>query len=120
MSNNFKEIWETYVQSWKVESAEEKHALLKKCMASNSQYCDPAITTNNKEELVNYMLDFHQQIPGGHFVTQYFLAHHNKSIARWEMRNANNDLLGDGISYAEYNDDGMLISETGFFELPEG
>ena len=118
MEKNFEEIWETYVASWKAESAEEKHDLLNKVMDSSNQYHDPAIQTKGHDELVNYMMDFHQQVPGGHFVTTYFLAHGNKSIARWDMKTGDNQTIGEGISYAEYNENGMLISETGFFELP--
>ena len=118
MNKDIKQTWETYVKSWKVETAEEKHALLKQCMSSNNKYNDPVIQTNGQTALTEYMLDFHQQIPGGHFVTTYFLAHSNKSIARWEMRNNEGQKITDGISYAEYNENGKLISETGFFELP--
>ena len=118
MNKDVKQTWETYVKSWKVETAEEKHALLKQCMSSNNKYNDPVIQTNGQTALTEYMLDFHQQIPGGHFVTTYFLAHSNKSIARWEMRNNEGQKITDGISYAEYNENGKLISETGFFELP--
>lgn len=118
MSSNFEKTWEIYVASWKVETAEEKISLFKQCMSPISQYNDPMIKTEGYDELVKYMLEFHQQIPGGHFVTTYFLAHSDKSIARWQMRNGDNEILGDGISYAEYDEDGMLTSETGFFELP--
>ncbi len=119
MSHNFKEIWETYVESWKAETAEEKRALFKNCLITSNQYNDPMIKTKGWDELIQYMLDFHQQIPGGHFKTTYFLAHSNKSIARWEMRDGNNTIHGEGISYAEYNEHGKLISETGFFETPD-
>jgi len=119
-TNNAKEIWETYTASWKAVQAAEKRAIFEKCLDEKCQYNDPLVKTNGWEELAAYMLDFHQQIPGGHFVTHYFLAHSNKSIARWEMRNGDNVVLGDGISYGEYNQDGKLISMTGFFETPEG
>lgn len=118
MSSNFKKTWETYVASWKVETSDEKLELFKQCLFPESQYNDPMIKTVGHDELVKYMLDFHQQIPGGHFITTYFLAHSNKSIARWEMRNAAKEILGEGISYAEYNESGMLTLETGFFESP--
>jgi hypothetical protein len=71
------------------------------------------------EDLVEYMLEFQKQIPGGHFVTKEFLAHGNKSIARWEMRNGDNIILGDGVSYGEYNNDDRLFEMTGFFHLPQ-
>jgi len=119
MEHNFKEIWETYVSSWNAETAKEKQRLFEQCMDTSFRYNDPVVNIQGWGDLTQYMLDFHQQIAGGHFVTQYFLAHSNKSIARWEMRAGDNTVLGEGISYAEYNDQGRLISETGFFDTPE-
>jgi len=112
------ETWEIYVASWKAETAIEKRDLYEKCLSPGCDYNDPLTMTKSWDELETYMLDFHQQIPGGHFITTYFLAHSNKSIARWEMCNADNQMLGDGISYGEYNSDGKLTSLTGFFEPP--
>ncbi len=119
MSTNFKATWETYALSWKMSSSAEKRALFKKCLDSACQYHDPLIKTKGWDELEAYIRDFHRQIPGGYFVTTYFLAHSHKSIARWEMRNGENVVLSDGISYAEYNQNGNLVSITGFFETPQ-
>lgn len=120
MSNNLEDIWEIYVSSWKVESPAEKRALFEACLDPACQYSDPLIKTQGWDELEAYMLNFHQQIPGGYFLTTYFLMHSNKSIARWEMRNSSNNVLGDGMSYGEYNDNGKLVSMTGFFQTPQG
>jgi len=119
MSNNAKDTWEIYASAWKAAEVTEKRALFEKCLDPNCQYNDPLIKTKGWDELLSYMLDFHQQIPGGHFVSTYFLAHSNKSIVRWEMRNGDNIVLGEGISYGEYNEHGKLTSMTGFFETPE-
>jgi len=118
MKDDFQATWEQYTSAWKEESAENKLNIFKQCLDRSCQYNDPVVKTTGYDELSAYMLDFHKQIAGGHFVTQYFLAHSNKSIARWEMRNDKNELLGDGISYGEYNEAGKLISMTGFFETP--
>lgn len=119
MNKDFRDTWELYVSSWKAETAQEKLALFEQCLDKSNQYNDPMIKTKGWEELKEYMLNFHQQVPGGHFVTSYFLAHSNKSIARWEMLDGEGTVLGNGISYAEYNEDVKLSSETGFFEIPE-
>jgi len=119
MEHDFKATWETYVASWKVETAKEKHDLFEQCMETSFRYNDPLVNLQGWDDLIQDMLDFHQKIPSGYFVTQYFLAHSNKSIARWEMRSGDSSVLGEGISYAEYNDQGRLISATGFFDFPE-
>lgn len=75
--------------------------------------------TEGWDGLLQYMVDFHRQVPGGHFVTEQFIAHHSKSVARWTMRNGLGAVIGDGVSYGEYDDEGRLTSMTGFFETPE-
>lgn len=116
--NDHQHTWETYTSSWKAGTKEEKQALFEKSLIPECQYNDPLTLTQGWDELQVYMLDFHQQIPGGHFVTTYFLSHSDKSIARWEMRSANEAVLGEGISYGEYNTAGKLVTMTGFFEPP--
>lgn len=116
MSQDAKDIWQLYNSSWKVTSIAEKRALFEKCLERRCEYNDPLIKTKGWDELEAYMLDFHRQFPGAYFVTTYFLAHSGKSIAKWEMRGGDNSVLSDGISYAEYNKNGKLVSMTGFFE----
>lgn len=119
MNQNFQQTWETFVASWKAESAAEKRKLFEKSLDRNCVYNDPLDNAKGWDELEAVMLDFHRQVPGGYFVTHYFQAHSNKSIAKWEMLNGENLVIGDGISYGEYNEHGMLVSMTGFFELPK-
>lgn len=116
--HDHKHTWEIYAASWKSETATGKRKLFEKSLNPDCHYHDPMIQTKGWDELENYMLDFHQQIPGGHFVTTYFLSHSDKSIARWEMHNANDVVLGEGISYCEYDSNGKLLTMTGFFEPP--
>ena len=116
---NLEEIWNKYNHSWKTTSESDKKTLFTECLSSDCQYNDPLATTSGWDELLTYMSDFHQQFPGAYFVTHYFLAHNNQSIAKWEMKNGENETLGDGISYGRYGNDGKLVSMTGFFETPE-
>ncbi|MBL4852358.1 MAG: nuclear transport factor 2 family protein [Gammaproteobacteria bacterium] len=119
MSNKFEATWEAYTSSWKAESVDDKRIIFGQCLDLACVYNDPIIKTKGWDALLEYMIDFHKQIPGGHFVTKYFLAHSNKSISKWDMKNGDNTLLGEGISYSEYNKAGKLVSMTGFFETPE-
>jgi hypothetical protein len=117
-TNQRRKIWDIYTESWKAETREEKMELFSMSLATGCRYTDPTAQDEGWEELADNMLGFHTQIPGGHFVTTFFLAHHDKSITKWEMRNSNDEFLGDGISYGEYNSAGKLTSMTGFFETP--
>ena len=118
MYNDDQKIWEIYVSAWKAESATDKRALFEQCLDVECEYNDPLIKTKGWDELLAYMVDFHQQIPGGYFVTTYFLAHHNQSIAKWEMLNGEHTVAGEGISYGKYNKNGKLVAMTGFFATP--
>ena len=118
MQDNFYNTWEIYTSAWKVASAEEKQALFAECLDQKCTYNDPLIKTIGWDELVTYMLDFHKQVPGGYFQTNYFLAHNDQSIAKWEMKNADNAVIGEGISYGKFNENGKLAAMTGFFDTP--
>ena len=118
--SDFKLIWETYTSAWKVETVEQKLEIFKHCLAQDAIYTDPLAQTHGWDELTAYMLEFHQQIAGGYFETNYFLAHHDKSIAKWDMKAANGTIIGEGISYGQYNANGKLVAMTGFYETPEG
>jgi hypothetical protein len=118
MNNDYRKIWETYTSSWKAETSDEKQAIFEKCLDVECEYNDPLIKTKGWDELIAYMLNFHHQVPGGYFVTHYFLAHNNQSIAKWDMKNSENLVIGEGISYGKYNENGLLVAMTGFFETP--
>jgi hypothetical protein len=118
MQHDKQTTWETYANAWKVASAQEKIQALKQSAALACVYLDPLTIAKGHDELVAYMLAFHQQVPGGHFVTTYFLAHHDVSIAKWNMVNGDGAVIGDGVSYGHYNEQGSLVAMTGFFETP--
>lgn len=113
-----KAMWETYARAWKEASAAAKAAALQECVAADCVYTDPLTVARGHEELIRYMLDFHKQVPGGHFPLTYFLDHHNVSIARWNMAAGDGSVIGEGMSYGQYGQDGKLVAMTGFFEPP--
>jgi hypothetical protein len=91
---------------------------LRDSVAAECTYRDPLAMTCGHAELIQYMQSFHGQVPGGHFVTTYFLAHHDRSIAKWNMVDGAGNILGDGVSFGEYDATGTLTAMTGFFEAP--
>ena len=117
---DFERTWQQYTSSWKANSETERRALYEASLAGECLYLDPLVRAEGWNELSGYMDDFHDQVPGGHFVTTYFLAHNHKSIAKWEMRSGDDAVLSEGVSFGEYNSEGKLVSMTGFFETPEG
>ncbi|HKO51761.1 MAG TPA: nuclear transport factor 2 family protein [Polyangiaceae bacterium] len=113
-----KAVWERYVASWKPQAAQQKRALFETCLAPECTYSDPLQVAHGWEALLEYMLEFQKQVPGGYFVTEYFATHHQKSIAKWRMLSADAAQIGEGMSYGEYDANGLLVAMTGFFEPP--
>ncbi|MCH9686820.1 MAG: nuclear transport factor 2 family protein [Deltaproteobacteria bacterium] len=118
MSTTTEKTWEQYVSSWKAASAEAKRALFERCLSPRCVYTDPTTKADGWDALLSYMLEFHRQVPGGHFVTTYFRAHHGRSIARWNMVDGEGTVLGDGTSYGQYDEAGKLTAMVGFFDAP--
>jgi hypothetical protein len=118
MNNDPKSVWERYVQTWKTPSLEDKRALFAQCLTPDCVYRDPLTEARGWDELEAYMATLQTQIPGAYFVTEHFLAHHGRSIARWQMMNGENVAVGSGISYGEYDAQGRLCGMSGFFETP--
>jgi hypothetical protein len=118
MNSAMKDIWETYVATWKQPSAQAKADSLAISVEAACTYRDPIVTATGHAALIEYMLTFHKQVPGGHFVTTYFNAHNARSIAKWNMVTGDGTVIGDGVSYGEYAPNGKLITMTGFFEVP--
>jgi SnoaL-like domain len=110
--------WERYAAAWRATTRADKLAALATSVAPACTYRDPLTVAEGHEALVEYMLGFHQQVPGGHFETVSFITHHQRSVATWTMRDAARQVIGDGISYGEYADDGKLVAMTGFFAVP--
>jgi hypothetical protein len=116
MTDAKRTIWETYASAWKAAAADDKLAALRASVEPACVYRDPLTTAAGHGPLVDTMLGFHQQMPGAHFVTTYFLAHHDRSMARWNMVDGAGQVVGDGVSFGEYSDRGLLVAMTGFFE----
>jgi hypothetical protein len=119
MSQDQRAVWERYVASWKAASAEAKSALYASCLTPDCVYTDPLVEAKGWDALLAYMVEFHRQLPGAHFVTETFSGHHGKSLASWTMRSADGTAIGTGTSYGEYDAGNRLVRMTGFFETPE-
>ena len=113
--NDEKNVWERYVSAWNTPDQARKHRILAECLADGCVYTDPLQRAGSPAELEQYMGAFHHQLPGARFETRYFLAHHGRSIARWQMTR-DDVVLGDGMSYGEYDAQHRLVAITGFFE----
>ncbi|MGH1342122.1 MAG: nuclear transport factor 2 family protein [Nannocystales bacterium] len=111
--------WEAYAAIWKLTGPQAKRSACAQALDDGCVYTDPITQRKGWDALVEYMVEFHQQVPGGHFVTTDFKAHNGRSVASWNMVGGDGSVLGTGISYGEYSDSGKVRTMTGFFETPE-
>lgn len=115
MNSALRQTWEMYTATWKMTDKHARLAAFSESLADNAVYTDPQVQATSWDALIDYMEKFHLQVPGGHFVTTSFSAHHDKSIANWDMRTHDNVTIGSGVSYGEYDARGKLVSMNGFF-----
>jgi len=118
MDHALQTTWETYVASWKVPTPAEKHALFAASLDEHCTYTDPLGVASGWEALTQTMQGFHQQIPGAYFVTERFMSHHQHCMAQWKMVGADGAVLGEGVSFGQFNDRGKLLAMTGFYDTP--
>lgn len=117
MSLDLSKTWETYTSAWKTDDVNERQSLFSASLDPSAEYNDPLVSTKGWDELAAYMVDFHKQVPGGHFVTTEFETHHLHSLTSWDMVDANGNKIGEGTSHGKYNTDGKLLAMTGFFDV---
>lgn len=117
MDSDKQTTWERYAAAWREPTAEGKQAALDATVEATCTYRDPLAVAEGHRALIDYMLAFHQQVPGGHFLTTYFLAHHDRSIAKWDMVDGAGAVIGHGVSYGEYGARGKLVAIAGFFDV---
>lgn len=118
MNVNHRTTWDTYAAAWGPLTSEARALALATSVDPENRYRDPLMETKGHQELSAYMALFQKETPGGHFETTWFLSHHDRSIAKWNMLGADGAVLGTGISYAVYGSSGLLTEEAGFFETP--
>lgn len=120
-ANDARRTWETYAAAWKATDTDAKARALSASVSSSCIYRDPTSELSGHDALIEHMHGFHAQVPGAYFRTKYFLEHHGRSIARWDMvvdvPAGEPTVLSEGMSYGEYDAGGKLVTMTGFFDV---
>ena len=113
-----RQTWETYTAAWQAPTAEAKALALAASVDAGCVYRDPLTCAEGHAALIDTMIGFHQQVPGGSFRTTSFRAHSARSVATWHMCDAGGAVIGEGISTGDYAADGKLLAMHGFFDVP--
>ena len=90
------------------------------CLAPDVTYADPQISLCGARELADYMSGFGNSFPGHAFRINVVKAHHDRSIARWDLVDAAGGTVFPGISFGVVGGDGRFLSLSGFFGGIEG
>lgn len=109
------EIWETYRSCWSENDSQKRTNRLDEIMTQDFEYRDPNVELNGHTQLSEYMEQFQKEFKGASFTITDFMIHHNRSMAKWNMINEQNEVVGNGVDFAQY-ENGRLKQITGFFE----
>ena len=110
--------WSTYQKAWSDVSASERQDLLNRSVSADCVYTDPLVQCTGREELIAYIRQFRQSMPGGSFKNQKFVEHHGESLAEWTLYDAGGAAPQSGASHARFGEDGRITRVTGFFDIP--
>ncbi|MGX9899583.1 nuclear transport factor 2 family protein [Arthrobacter sp. SA17] len=107
-------IWNQYAACWSL-APEIRERELAASVTSDVQYQDPNTIINGLSELSEYMEGFRSMSPGSSFRIDTVSGHHDASMARWSLLDAEGRSIGAGASFAN-EQNGLLKNITGFFE----
>lgn len=109
------QLWRRYAACWSL-SASARAVELSACVIDDVTYLDPQTPATGLDGLANYMEGFAQSLPGAGFEIIQVLNHHDRSLARWQLRSRAGAVVQTGTSMAVHAADGRLATITGFFD----
>jgi hypothetical protein len=108
------ELWNRYAMIWSMEG-ERRAAEMAACLVPDVTYTDPQVSVGGLQKFADYMDGFRRQFPGHSFRIKAVVTHHDRSLARWEMVNADGAAISPGISFAIISSDGKFVALNGFY-----
>jgi hypothetical protein len=112
--------WNIYQSAWGPIDETERRRLLEQSVALDCVYADPVSQVHGREALMARISQSQLKFPGAHFKNDSFLVHHEQGLFRWTMYNGLGQVFVKGESFSRFDDDGLLVQATGFFEVPPG
>jgi hypothetical protein len=108
------DTWHAYAAAWSAPD-EQRRALLDQHVGPQVAYRDPTIEVHGQDALSEYMHAFQQAYPRHRFAIVGVDAHHDRSLARWQLRDGDEAPVQDGVSHAIHDAEHRLVDITGFF-----
>lgn len=116
---DYRKTWENYTSIWRSKSLNDRLSSFKDSVSDECIYADPLVEVKGWDHISEYIETFQKQFPDCYFKTVDFFVNKNKSTCSWQMISQDDQVVGHGISYAEYENSGKLIKIAGFFDVPE-
>jgi hypothetical protein len=117
------EAVDAYTRAWGVADETARHALLEKAWADDGRYCDPSGEAVGRDALVAHIGGFLKNPAMKGFALERVSGvdvHHNVLRFDWVLKNAEGNVVMEGVDYGVIAEDGRLQSITGFFgPIPE-
>ena len=114
MKSLFLETWEIYMRCWSETNHVIRNQLMEQVLIIDCTDTDAYSHVEGREQLSDYMDDFQKKVEGIKFIATHFVAHHNQSLAHWDMLDGNGNLITKGASFAMYDKDGRLTQMNSF------
>jgi SnoaL-like protein len=110
------DIWHAYASAWSA-PLPQRDDLLDRHVRADVAYRDPTTEVLGRAALSDYMHAFQQGFPGYRFAITVVEAHHDRSLAHWQLRDSDDTPVQDGISHAVHDTAHRLTDITGFFPV---
>jgi len=97
----------------------ERRARLAERVTPDVTYTDPNVSLEGVKAFSDFVTQFQNDVPGGHFVITGAYAHHRRTLAHWKMLGPDSSVMLIGVSVADVSEDGKFTAITGFFGGPD-
>jgi len=109
------DFWRSYASCWSAPDA-QRTELLPQLTSADVSYRDPMTEVRGREAFSAYMKQFQNGYPGHRFDVERVDAHHDRSLARWQLIDPSGQPVQRGVSSAVHDEEGRLRDVTGFFQ----
>lgn len=106
-------LYETYVEAWKLTSNEEREKVVAQITDDSIQYLTPEFQ-GGREAILNDMESFQKKFPGGHFAIDDISTHHDVALFTWALVLADGTVPAKGHDQLRISPDGKIASITTF------
>ncbi|HKS99365.1 MAG TPA: nuclear transport factor 2 family protein [Rugosimonospora sp.] len=110
------DTWRHYAKCFAT-SGDERERLMNAHLSPTVVYRDPNTEVHGHQAFAAEMTRTQAMFPGHTFEVFAVDAHHDRSVARWRLLDADGNHVANGLSHAIHDTDGRLSDITGFYPI---